>query len=483
MSAGAIAIEDLLHPWLGRYLAAPGWVKAAAGHAYAALPRKLRYGTAYDEFAAAIGRTADAASASEYAVEKLGETLSWAIESVPAYRGYRHLLGRDPREVLRALPMTDKLAIKRDPARYLSEAMPRSAALPTFTGGSTSVPMRFWLQKHVTRPKESAFMQDFRRRVGAGEGDMVLALRGRAVPGAAGASAPWTYEPIKRHLVLSCDHLARAFMPAFAQALERYRPAFIEAFPSALFPLARWLEEHPLPQFTRGVKGVMLFSENAYGFQMEAFRRVFDAPIVAHYGHSERVLMAGTLPGDDRYFFWPQYGWLELVDGRGRAITQPGRLGYVVGTSFDNRVMPFVRYRTGDLATLAPAQHPQLARFPAVEHIAGRVQEFIVCRDGRLVSITALGTAHFPQLSAVESMQYEQERPGALKLNVVVDGELAARDGRRIASAVEARLQGGCRVEVCQVPRIARTPRGKARMLVQRLDLRRRFDALLGAHA
>jgi phenylacetate-CoA ligase len=307
-----------------------------------------------------------------------------------------------------------------------------------------------------------------------------LALRGRPIPGAGNVRAPWAYEPIRRHLMLSCEHLARAWMPQFAQALERYRPTVIEAFPSALFPLARWLEAHPLPRFTDGVKGVMLFSENVYGFQMETFRRVFGCPIVAHYGHSERVLMAATLPEDDRYFFWPQYGWAEIVDARGRRVTQPGRLGYVVGTSFDNRVMPFVRYRTGDLAMVGGDGHPHLPGFPVVEGIAGRLQEFIACRDGRLISVTALGTAHFPELSGVDAMQYEQFAPGELVLKVVAPAALGAREERRIAQAIEARTEGGCRVAIAQVDRIERTRRGKARMLVQHLDLRSSLEECLG---
>ena len=56
---------------------------------------------------------------------------------------------------------------------------------------------------------------------------------------------------------------------------------------------------------------------------------------------------------------------------------------------------------------------------------------------------------------------------------------LDPRAARRIAGAVEDKLQGGCAVAVEQVPRIERTPRGKARMLVQRIDLRRRVDASL----
>jgi phenylacetate-CoA ligase len=474
----AMALEDLLHPYLGKYLESPRWLKASAGRAYSWLPPRLRLGPAYESHLGEV--RADAGSLERLAERKLAETLRWAFDTVPAYARFKGLLSarRDAREVLAELPVTDKLDMKRHPERYLSGAMPARARLEMFTGGSTRTPMRFYLQKHVTRPKEYAYLQEFRRRSGAAGDDLVLALRGRTVPSAAqpGGSI-WMLEPIRRHLILSSDHLERRFMPAYAQALALHRPRYIEAFPSALYPLARWLASHPLPEFTRNVRGVMLYSENVYGFQLEKFREVFGCPILSHYGHSERVLMAASMPDDDRYFFWPQYGHFELLDAEDRPVTQPGRLGFVVGTSFDNRVMPFLRYRTGDLAVLSERGHPLLPGFPACERIVGRLQEFIVCRDHRLVSITTLGVAHFPELALVEAIQYEQACPGKVVLKVVSETALTAAQRAGIAAAVERKTQGGCEVEVAQVAAIARTPRGKARMLVQHLDIRRYFGA------
>lgn len=476
-----MAIEDLLHPYLGRYLGAPGWLKASAGRAYRWLPPRLRLGNAYERFRGQLGGadTTDAADAHAGAERKLDHALRWALETVPAYERYRGLLGaRDPHDVLARLPVTDKLDIKHHPDRYVSQAMPASARLEMFTGGSTRNPMRFFLQKHVSRAKEFAFIEDFRARAGARAQDLVLALRGRTVPsaGAPGGSI-WMVEPIKRQLILSSDHLEKRFMPAYAEALATHRPAYIEAFPSALFPLARWLAANPLPEFTRALKGVMLYSENVYGFQLEKFREVFGCPILAHYGHSERVLMAASMPDDERYFFWPQYGHFELLDADNRPITQPGKLGFIVGTSFDNDVMPFVRYRTGDLAMLSERGHPQLPGFVACEKIVGRMQEFIVCRDQRLVSITTLGVAHFPELALVDAIQYEQERPGKVVLKIVADVPLTSAQLEKIAAAVERKTQSGCDVEVVPVESIARTPRGKARMLVQHIDVRRYFGA------
>ncbi len=475
----AMALEDLLHPYLGRYLGAPRWLKASAGRAYSLIPPGVRLGGTYKHFLGEIAGAETARSNELLTVAKLEATLRWAFETVPAYQGFRGLLDgkRDVRDVLHMLPVTDKLDIKRHPDQYLSRSMAHKARLEMFTGGSTRNPMQFYLQKHVSRPKEYAFIHDFRERVGMGQ-DPVLALRGRTVPTAAqpGGSI-WMYEPIKRQLILSSDHLERRFMPAYAQALSMHRPVYIEAFPSALYPLARWLAANPMPEFTRDVKGVMLYSENVYGFQMEKFREVFGCPILTHYGHSERVLMAASMPDDDRYFFWPQYGHFQLLDAENRPITQPGKLGFVVGTSFDNKVMPFVRYRTGDLAVLSERGHPLLPGYPACERIVGRLQEFIVCPDHPLVSITTLGVAHFPELAAVETIQYEQDRPGHVALKVVADHALTSGQTDRMARAVAAKMQGGCDVEVVQVDHIPRTPRGKSRMLVQNLDIRRYFGA------
>ena len=131
----------------------------------------------------------------------------------------------------------------------------------------------------------------------------------------------------------------------------------------------------------------------------------------------------------------------------------------------------------GVRAMLSDRPHPELPGFPAVERIVGRLQEFIVCRDQRLVSITTLGVAHFPELALVDAIQYEQERPGKVVLKVVSEAPLSAAQREQIAAAVERKTQGGCEIEVAQVESIARTPRGKARMLVQHLDIRRYFGA------
>jgi len=475
-----MAFEDHLHHLLSAYIAAPQWVKSSVGGVYSAIPVSWRRGANYGQFSQRLARR-DASSLADYSRQRLGETLDWAVTTVPAFRGVASTEDclRYPLQVLSSIPLVSKQDIKTDTSRYLSDATPVAARLKTFTGGSTAEPMMFYLQKGVTRAKEYAFMDDFHARVGLSDKDLVLALRGRTVRAADIRDGKlWSYEPIKRQLILSSDHLVPEYMPQYVEAMRQWQPRFIQAFPSAICPLARWLADHPEPEITGRIKGVLLYSENLYGYQMKLLRDVFDCPVLIHYGHSERALMAASMPDDDRCFFWPQYGHVELVDELGQVITQPNVLGEIVGTSFDNRVMPFIRYRTGDMAMWSERPgHPELPGYPVVERIEGRLQEFLLCRDGRLVSICTMGAAHFDTLASVESMQYEQMEPGRFTLRVVTSSPLSEAVKAGIQHAVEAKTHGGCTVDVVEVPEIERTSLGKHRMLIQHLDMSEYFGA------
>ncbi|HEY4373048.1 MAG TPA: hypothetical protein VGN52_14050 [Burkholderiales bacterium] len=472
-----MGLEDHLHPLQSRYIAGPQWLRSFVGQGYALLPRQFRHGPAYARFQAEAACT-DAATVAQLARQKLAATLEHAIRSVPAYAPYRDLLAKldDPLHCLAQLPVVAKGDIKRDPAAYqVADAAVRG--LRTFTGGSTAQPMEFYLERHVTRARETAYIDHINTQLlKRGRRDLVLSLHGRTVRGADKPGGQlWMHEPIKRECIFSTDHLERRYMPQYVAVLREQRPVQIHAYPSALLPLAQWLAEFPCGEFSGGVQGILLTSENIQQVQLQVFRRAFpNARIVSHYGHSERVLM-GVADGESaQYVFFPLYGHLELVDAAGHRIDAPGVAGEIVGTSFDNRVMPFVRYRSGDLGTWSE----QPNGLPAVlQSIDGRTQDFVVCRDRRLVSVTTLGAAHFAELAAAEMIQYEQREPGCVELKVVAPRALRTEEIAHIRQAVLAKTQGGCDARVVQVAQLARTARGKHRMLVQHLDLALYFGA------
>lgn len=473
-----MSIEDAIHPMLARYMRAPQLVRSAVGSLYRALPARAKYGAAHAGFVRDVQQGFDGVAADEVE-QRLSATIATACLKVPAYARWAALAHdrRPAHERLRELPLTGKLDIKRALDQYVAvDASPRQR-LTTFTGGSTAHPMHFYLERATSRPRETAYVDWIDRHLlGRRRGDWVLSLRGRSVPGAQRPAGEWTVrEPIKRHLIVSSDHLEARYMPRYIAVLRKHRPRVIHAFPSALYPLARWLDAHPCPEFTDGVRGILLTSETIFGFQRALFRRVFGSAGIGHYGHSERVLMGCTDREGGEYRFWPLYGHVELVDSDGAIIDRPGVAGEIVGTSFDNGVMPFVRYRTGDIGVWAEAPEP--GRAARLARIDGRLQEFVVCRDRRLVSITTLGAAHFSELAAAERIQFVQQMPGQLTLRVVCPRPLRRSEIDAVATAVRIKTQGGCEVQVEQVDAVATTPRGKQQLLIQQLDLSRYLGA------
>lgn len=472
-----MSFEDKFHWLLARYIASPQWLKSTIGLAYAAVPMRLRVGPSWRHWCelANMSQQDDAGqnrSFDSLVRHKLRQTLECALNHVPAWQPYQALLQEaDPYLLLRQLPLLGKNMIKQDLNAYLAQNRSARHRMKMFTGGSTSTPMQFYIEQGVTRVKEYAFIEEFHSRVGLGSEDVVLALRGRSVPGARDGTRFWMYEPIKRHLILSSDHLQAANMPDYMAALRDWQPAFIQAFPSALYPLAKWLDQHPQPDITERIRGVMLFSENVYDHQYDLFRRVFGCPVLKHYGHSERVVMAASRPDDPRYFVYPQYGFVELIDSAGQPVTRQGELGEIVATSFDNQVMPFVRYQTGDLAVLSEDIDPARPWRVVFERVEGRLQEFVVTQDLRLISIATLGAAHFNELAEVSAIQYEQKEVGKIDLWVEVQGLLSEVAKRHIAEAVRDKTQGGCELRVVETPVIQRTLRGKHQMLKQHLNL------------
>jgi len=474
-----MSIEDFFHPLLKHYTSGPQWLKSTVGGAYSLLPAAIRYGSSYSRYLEEA-QVRDGAELQLRADTKLRDVLCWAADTVPAYSAYRDLAHSDlaVAQILAGFPFLEKESLKADICAYTSRDMPARARLVSHTGGSTSIPMKFYLEKVISRSRAFAYNQVFDAMTGIGPKDLMYALRGRTVPGSGSFdSAIWMYDPIKRYVHLSSDHLEPQYMAQYVAAMRRWKCRFIQAFPSAIVPLARWLKGNPAPDVTARIESIQLFSENAYPHQTDLLREVFDCDVYIEYGQSERVVKAVTLANEHRCHFWPTYGRAELIGFDGNPVTTPGELGEIVGTAFDNRVMPLIRYRTGDMAVLSATKSELFPGTLVVDRIEGRLQEFLVCRDDRLVSIATIGAAHFDELAAAERMQFEQTEPGRAVLKVMTPNELPDEVKQRLARGLLEKTQGGLTVEIVRVDEVARTMAGKHRLLLQHLDISRYLGA------
>ena len=111
--------------------------------------------------------------------------------------------------------------------------------------------------------------------------------------------------------------------------------------------------------------------------QIQTLQRVFDAPVVDHYGQTERVTLAGSCEAGG-YHLFSDYAITELLPVPGKDDQWE-----IVGTPLHNWGFPLLRYRTGDTVGPAPAGPCPCGRsFPLLGPIGGRAEDAFTSRDG-----------------------------------------------------------------------------------------------------
>jgi phenylacetate-CoA ligase len=290
-------------------------------------------------------------------------------------------------------------------------------------------------------------------RVGYTERALKLTFRGKNL----GENAI-RYNPVHHEVLVNAYAPYDAIAEALAARRSPLEVEFLHGYPSAIADFAWYCASHRpdvVERIRRHLKGVLLGSEYPAQRYRDVICATFNAPVLSWYGHSEMAVLAEEV---EPFLYRPfcTYGYAEAVeaeDGRWR----------LVGTSFDNMAGPFIRYDTGDY--VEPFfEKGHLAAFRVKE---GRVGDFVVDRNGRRVSLTALVFGrHHELFSWARFLQVRQERPGEATIMVTcpVGGVRTEEEIRRGFDGSNVAIEFG--FEVRREP--FRTVGGKVPLLVGR---------------
>jgi phenylacetate-CoA ligase len=161
---------------------------------------------------------------------------------------------------------------------------------------------------------------------------------------------------------------------------------------------------------------------------------------------------------------------MELLDTAGRPVTTIGKQGEIVGTGFINRIVPFIRYRTGDFAEYRGARCDACGReYPLLAEVAGRwPQGCLVAHDGAMITMTALNL-HDDTLANVVAYQFYQDTPGRAELRIVPNGKLDAAARSSILKRMNARLQEQVTLSLALRDELPKTRSGKLLRVMQEI--------------
>ena len=333
------------------------------------------------------------------------------------------------------------------------------------TGGSTGIPFGFYREKTAfARELASKAYQYY--RVGWKEGEKQLVLRGTIIP----SSDHVKYYPEFFELRCSSYHLNPEEMEYYRQKAFEFQPDWLKCYPSSGFIFAKFLKEtgRSFPP----LKGILCASENLYDYQKEFLSRVFKTRVFSHYGHYELATLAGFCENEDTYHVLPQYGYAELIDKDGKLVTHLGGIGEIVGTSFIMHATPFIRYKTMDLAVLKGWSCSSCKRpYQLWKRIEGRLQEYIITRTGRYISMTAINM-HDDIFDHIKQFQFHQKKPGEVTFKFVPKDSYNIDIINTIKNRLKIKLGDDVVLKMEVVDVIPLTGRGKYRFLIQQLKIK-----------
>lgn len=464
-----MSLEDRLYPLLSLYERLPSGLKRAAGATYRHLPARWRLGARYGEFRQLTEACAmwSAEQIRDYQFQQLRQVLIQAGSYCPFYQK-RFAATKFRPEALRSLddlarcPLLEKRDLLENREVMISSAWPAKARLYITSGGSTGVPVGFYLQKGVSRPKEQAFLEAQWKRAGYFDGARLAVIRGHVTSERA-AGRITSYDATRDWLMLSSYHLTAERLPEYLDGIEKFRPDLLHAYPSAALQLAEFLERAGQAWRTP-LRGLLCGSERLTLPQKRLLERVFGCRVYRWYGHSERVVLAGEGSRSELFYFWPAYGFVEFGPANEDGLCE------VIGTSFHNLVMPLIRYRTGDFVRLADPRADGDLEFPwpAASAVEGRAQEFLVSVTGRRVSLTALNM-HDAIFDGLYAVQFFQEEAGRAEFRYVPGPDFHTSRLAVIESGLRRKLGDDFTVASREVKETEKTARGKHRWLVSRM--------------
>lgn len=460
-----MSLEDRLYPLLRLYEAAPQPVKTLAGRAYRALPIAWRQGSAFAHFSREAIESEPWKGDTRIAYQTAAVKASLlAAGRTPFYAKRFAEHGVDPArfeslDELAHYPLTCKQDLLNHREEMLDPAVPPRQRLYLTTGGSSGVPVGFYLQKGISRPKEQAYLEAQWRRRGYRPGEPTAVIRGAVTSRRAGGGISY-HDATRNWLIVSSYHLTPQRLPEYLAVLNRFKPRHLHTYPSAALLLARAMQDAGA-SFDFPLTSILCGSEKLDAESQAFLEQHFQAPVYHWYGHSERVVLAGQGAQSNHLYFWPGYGYVELGEPNADGARE------VIGTSFHNHVMPLIRYRTGDyvkLPTVPQAELPMLE----VAAVIGRDYEFLISATGRRISLTAINM-HDRVFDGLLAVQFVQEQPGEVTLRLQPGPQWSATRLDAIRRGLLAKLGDDFTLHLEPVAKVEKTAGGKHRWLITSL--------------
>jgi len=363
-----------------------------------------------------------------YQKEKLRRILVHAYTNVPFYQKKYTSAGINLSDLknfeltdLKHLPFLEKDELRTyGTTSLLSSKLSKGIFISS--SGSTGTPTRIFIPQYFHQQWTALMEARVRNWAGVTKDTPRGMIGGRRILPEYHSKGPYyRYNYFEKQTYFSAYHLSPVTVSNYLKGFFDNSVKYLTGYAMSIFLLAKFTAEKELA--APKLKAVITSSEKLTEEMRKTIEEVFHCKAFDSYSGCEACGLISETP-EGVLVVAPDAGVMEFVNSDGKYVN-PGESGEIISTGVLNYDQPLIRYRIGDIAKLSSDQSPVAGReLVRIDEIEGRIEDFVITRDGRsMVRFHSL-YVDIPGLKAGQLVQKDYDH---FILNLVIEKKVYNR--------------------------------------------------------
>ena len=406
----------------------------------------------------------------ELRFRKLQELLIHSQKNIPFYAERFAKAGFNARKMqciedIKVIPPLTKAEIRCNLKMMQWKACP-GGVFKYNTGGSSGEPLIFYFDRR-RQAFDAAARALTHKWWGVDIGDKELYLWGSPVEINKQNRMKKLRDWLINAMLINAYEISPQKVPAIVQEFKKFKPKCIFGYPSTIAIFCQMAEQLCLSLNDLEIKVVFTTAEVLYEHQREIISRfIGHVPVADCYGSREGGFVSHQCREGTYHIIDPNYVIEFLKDGK---PVEAGEDGEIVITHLDAWGMPFIRYRTSDVAQPGINSCKCGRQWSTMSHIRGRATDFIVTPDGRWQHSSSLTTI-IREIEGIVEFKIIQNDPDDIQVLLKINKNIYPKNGNeKIVSGFKKRMGEEIKVKIEMVDTIPRDPSGKYCYVVSRV--------------
>ena len=395
--------------------------------------------------------------------------IRFAYDHVPYYHNLFRGLGLSPSdfhdiEDLKKIPVLSRKEIKNHGDAFIPDTLSSMKYYRRSTGGSTGNPLHYRLSK-FDRFLNGALLYRGWGYAGYSPGDRMIFLGGASLDTNKKPFVQRKVHEITRNTIkLSTFDMGEREMHEYVRAINTFKPKFIRGYASPVFLFSHWIEKMGLEIHTP--TAVFTTAEILTPQMRNKISGVFNCDVYDNYGLNDGGVSAFECPEHNGLHIDTERSIMEIVDEEGNPMEEG--TGRIIATSLHNYAMPFLRYETGDIATLSAELCPCGREYRLLKQILGRTVDMLFTPDGKNIYGGFVDMLLQEYGEGILEYQVIQKKPDRIMINIVTEDGFDEKNLQIIRDLIH-RKENKWVLEFRYVDKIQRTRRNKYRVIINEL--------------